>query len=411
MKGLITILTIPAFLYGYTLNELVNIAHENRLVQSATHSLNATKKGYESKKSSYLPSIEIGATLQNTYEETPALPENAIKTYANLNYTIYDGGKESHIYKQLSSSVDAKEKNLEAIKNDITLDLSRLYFEYLSLLSDKDATLQEMEQLEAELSRLEVFYKSGSVTQDEVQKIDSRVKNTNVILQEVELSIQKILHTLEYYTTKEISTITQGSSVIYEGIEKNIQRADIQKLEYETLSSLYNAQSLKSANYPTLYFDNTLSYSKYFFNDKKNDSGFLIDTQNIATLNLSWNLFDFGAVTKNYEAKYEEYLSKQAIVHHQKAVADVDYRLAKKSLEISEVKIEATKATLDAASSTYELVKLRYQNGVIDNIAYLQALSEKYEASRGYKRALYSHEIKKAELIYYSGKNIKEYLQ
>jgi outer membrane protein TolC len=410
LRGLITILSLSAFLYAQNLTELVETAHKNRLVKSAKHSLNASKKTYESVKSSYLPSIEIGANLQNVYEETPALPENSIKAYATLKYMLYDGGKKYDTYKQLDSNLDAKIKNLESIKNDISLDVSRLYFQYLSLLSDKKATTQEMEQLKAELKRLVMFYKSGSVTKDEVQKIDSRVKISNVKLQEIELDIQKTLHTLEYYTTKKIETITEGSTIDYFEHQPKELRADILKLKFEASANKYAAESLRSANYPTLSFNNTASYSEYFFSDEKNDAGFLIDTQNIALLNLSWNILDFGATTKSYEAKYEEYLSKQAILEHQKAIADVDYRLAKKSVEIAKVKIEATKATLDASSSTYKLVKLRYQNGVVDNIAYLQALSEKYEASRGYKRALYDYEIKKAELIYYSGKNIKEYL-
>ncbi|MDY0121700.1 MAG: TolC family protein, partial [Sulfurimonas sp.] len=152
-------------------------------------------------------------------------------------------------------------------------------------------------------------------------------------------------------------------------------------------------------------------HSEYYFDDQALDRGFLVQTQNIATLNLSWNIFDFGATNKSYEAKYEEYLSKKTSLEYQKAVADVDYRLAQKFLEIASIKIDATKATLEAASSTYDLIKLRYQNGMIDNVAYLQALSEKYEAARGYKRALYDYEVKKAEVIYYSGKNIKEFLQ
>lgn len=411
MKVLITMLSLHVFLYAYSLNELVDISHQNRLVKSATHSLSAVEKTYESTQSSYLPSINIGANVQNATKETAALPQTSFKAYANIDYMFYDGGKRSDIYKQLNSNVDAQKKNLEAIKNDISLDVSRLYFEYLSLLSDKKATIQEIEQLNAELNRLNMFYTSGSVTKDEVQKIDSRVKNSNVTLQEIELNIQKVLHTLEYYTTKKVDIITEGSKINYSNVDNKELRADIKKLKLEADATLYNARSIKSQNYPSVYFENTFSYSEYSFDDKSLDTGYLVDTQNISTLNISWNLLDFGATTKSYEARYEQYLSQKSILEHQKAVADVDYRLARKSLEISKIKIDATKATLDAASSTYELIKLRYQNGVIDNIAYLQALSEKYEAARGYKRALYDYEIKKAELIYYSGKNIKEYLQ
>jgi outer membrane protein len=410
LRGLVTLLSLPAFVYAYSLSELVDIAHQNKVIESATHQVNASQKSYESTKRSYLPTVEIGATAQNVYEETPALPENSMKAYASLKYTLYDGGKRGDLYNQLSANVDASKKSLEAIKNDIALDVSRLYFEYLSLLSDKKATLQEIEQLKAEFSRLDMFYKTGSVTQDEVQKIDSRLKSAEVVLHEIELSVLKVLHTLEYYTTKEIATITEGSHIKYAERSEVKVRPDIQALEYQAQATRFEAESKQSVTLPTLYFDNTASYSEYYF-DKEPVTRFLVDKQNIATLNLSWNIFDFGATNKSYEAKYEEYLSKKTSLEYQKSVADVDYRLAKKSLEIAKIKIDASKATLDAASSTYDLIKLRYQNGMIDNVAYLEALSEKYEATRGYKRALYDYEVKKAEAIYYSGEKIKEYLQ
>ena len=53
---------------------------------------------------------------------------------------------------------------------------------------------------------------------------------------------------------------------------------------------------------------------------------------------------------------------------------------------------------------------MRYENRTIDNVAYLQSLSEKFDAQRDYERALLDVEMKKAELIYYSGKDIKEFL-
>jgi outer membrane protein TolC len=136
----------------------------------------------------------------------------------------------------------------------------------------------------------------------------------------------------------------------------------------------------------------------------------LVETQNIAALNLSWSLFDFGAISKSYESKFEEYLSKRSTLEQEKHKADVDLRLAKKSLDIAKLKSAASKAALDAASETYSLVKVRYENRTVDNVAYLQALSEKFDAQRDYERSLLDIEIKKAELIYYSGKDIKEFL-
>ncbi|MDY0123620.1 TolC family protein [Sulfurimonas sp.] len=409
MRFLFPMLCIPVFLYSYTLDELIELSHKNRVVESATHQLSAKEKAYDSSKSSYLPTLELGGTYQNVYEETPALAQNSLKVQASLKYTIYDGGKKGSLYDQLESGIDASRQNVEAIKNSISLDVARLYFEYLSLESDKDATNQEIEQLKAEFKRLDLFYKSGSATKDEVAKIDSRLKNAMVMLSEIELESQRILHTLEYYTTQKIQKIDEGSVVTLNEQER-VARADIESLEYEALSVLHEAKTKKSENLPKVYFDNTLSYSDYYFDDKSLESSFLVDTQNIAMLNLSWNVFDFGARTKAYESKFQEYLSKKSALEHEKHRADVEYRFAKKALEIAKQKVDATKATLDAASSTYELVKFKYQNGTIDNVAYLESMSEKYDADRGYKRALLDLEVKKAELIYYSGKDVKEFL-
>ncbi len=408
MRLFFPILLTPIFLCASSLQELIDVSQNNRVVASASHVVASKEKAYESSKSGYLPTLDLLGTYQNAYEETSSLAQNSLKAQASLKYIIYDGGKKESVYGQLESTVASSKKSVEAIKNSISLDVSRLYFEYLSLEADKTATLQEIEQLKAELKRVQFFYEAGTVTKDEVAKIDSRTKSALVALQEIELESQKILHTLEYYTTQKVSSVQKGSLVHLPQEETTLLRAEIQALEDEASSVLFSANVLKSQDNPTLYFEDILSYTDYYFDQKPASS--LVDTQNIATLNVAWNIFDFGSRTQAYESKFQEYLSKKSLIEHEKHKADVDYRLAKKSLEIATAKVEASQATLEAASSTYELIKFKYQNGTIDTVAYLLALSEKYDAKRGYERAINDLEIKKAELIYYSGKDIKEFL-
>ncbi len=410
MRLILPILCLPIFLYAHTLEELVELSHKNRVVESASHLLNSKERAYESAKSSYLPSIEVGATYQNAYEESPSSPQNVLKAQASLKYTVYDGGKEQSLYSQLKSGIDSSKMSVEALKMSLSLDVSRLYFGYLAFDADKRAKLQEIEQLRAELKRLQLFYEVGSITHDELDKIDSRVKNAMVKLHEIELENQKILHAFEYYTLQKVDSIEEGSHVKFVYEQDSSLRADIAALEHSATSLLHEAQSKKSQNLPQVTFNDTLSYSDYYFENKNLESNFLVETQNIAMVNLSWNVFDFDTVTKSYESKFEEYLSKKSALEHEKHKADVEYRLAKKSLEIAKLKIAASKSALDAASATYDLVKVRYENRTIDNVAYLQSLSEKFDAQRDYERALLDVEMKKAELIYYSGKDIKEFL-
>ncbi|MDY0233873.1 MAG: TolC family protein [Sulfurimonas sp.] len=409
MKKILPLLCLPLFLYSYSLDELLELSHNNKVVQSAQHLLASKELLYESSKSSYLPTIDIGANYQNASKETPNIAQNTLKAQASIRYTLYDGDKKSNLYRQIESSIDSSKSNIEATKNTISLDVTRLYFEYLGLEADREATTQAIEQLKEELKRVEFFYEAGTITKDEVAKIDSRVKNTLVLLQEIELKRLKVTHTLEYYISKRVEHL-DGSTTIKLPIEQEeILRADLKALEYEAASMLYEANIEKSQNRPLVYLDDTLSHTDYYFDDKSLKSGFLVENQNIAMVNVSWNIFDFGAKTKAYESKLQEYLSKKSMLEYEKDKANVEYRLAKRSLLIAQEKVKSTQAVAEAASLAFKLIKFKYENKTIDNVAYLLALSEKFNAQRDSKRALYELEIRKAELIYFSGKEIKEF--
>ena len=411
MKVIIPLLCFPLFLHAYTLKELVEISQKNRVVAAADFALKAKEKLYESTKSSYLPVVNVAGSYANNLEETPATARNTLRASASLQYTLYDGGKRGALYDKLLYSVDAGKMNVEAVKNTIALDVTRLYFDYLSSRAHQEAIQQQITQLQAELQRLQMYYETGSVTRDEVDKIDSRVKMEQTLLNEIEFDIQRTLHTLEYYTTTKIDTIEAGSYVNFEEEQTLQVRPDIKAMELQTQALMYDAQTLKSNNLPTLYFDNTYTYAQNYFEDSSKDRGFLLENQNVASLNVKWNVFDFGAISEAYEAKQYEYLSAKSLVDFEMNKADVELRLSKKELELTKVKIEATKAALDAATATFELIKLKYQNGAIDNIAYLQSLSEKYGAQRVYEKAKNDLEIKKAELLFNSGRTIKEYFR
>jgi outer membrane protein TolC len=292
MKFFLPILCLPLFLYAYTLDELLELSHNNKVVESAKHTLTSKELLYESSKSSYLPSIDIGANYENASTETATTAQNKLEFQASITYTIYDGDKKKSLYKQQESLIDSSKSTIEATKNSISLDVSKLYFEYFGLKADKEATIQEMEQLKEELKRIEFFYEAGSVTKDEVLTIDSRVKNTLVLLQEIELEIQKVIHTLEYYISKRVEHIDGNTTIKLPIEQEESLRADIKALEYEATSVMHEANIEKSQNLPLVYIDDTLTHNEYYFDNESLKSSFLVDDQNIIMLNVSWNILE-----------------------------------------------------------------------------------------------------------------------
>lgn len=410
MKKIYFTFLVPIFLYSQNLEELVNLTIENRLVESSKQNLDALKDEYKSVQRGYLPKLDAGASYSINEHEYPNNPKKRANAYGSLNYLLYDGGKKYDIYDGYETNIKSGEKSLDALKNNLSLTVIQYYFDYLSLEAKKDAKQKEIEQLTAQEDRIGRFYNAGTTTEDELQKIVSRLQNAIVELQEIELNIITITHNLEYITGTQVS-ITDGSKL--EDINNLIQKSprfDIQALDLSTQSKQSFAQAQKSGYYPTITLDNTFNYYDNNYDRKINDTD-INNHQNVASANMKWNLFSFGQTKYQYESKQKEYLASRSNFEYEKNKADVDLQLALKSYNIAKAKIKSTEATLKAAQSAYEIIKSKFENGLIDNVAFLQSLTEKYDAISQHKKAINDLEVKKATIIYHSGEKLQEYIR
>lgn len=402
------LLFLPFLLQAEDLKQLVELSLQNQLIVSSEQSVESLKEEYKSTKSNYMPQVTLGSSYTTTNKETPTVADSSIISYANINYTVYDGGKKSALYDSYESNIKSRVSSLNSLKNRVSLDVINQYYKYLSLSAVKEATQKHIDQLNAQNKRLKKFFDVGVATRDEIDKIQSRVEIEYLNLHQIELNLQTILHNLEYITSKKVY-IEEGSSVKKLELQNVQDRDDIKALEAQMKSALWNAKAVKSAYLPFVNFENRYNLYDMNYTNQLYDNN--IEEQNIFKVNLAWKIFDFGATKNSYNSAYKTYKSLESRYHYEKSKADTDLRLALKSYEIVKLQIKTSHAALKAASSTYENIEAKYQNGLVDNIAYLEALSEKYNAISGVKSAKYDLEVKKANLIYYSGKNLWEYIQ
>ncbi|WP_417327814.1 TolC family protein [Halarcobacter sp.] len=407
MKKSILAMFLPLILLGQNLDELVELSLKNQLINSYEYDTDSIKKEYESVKSSYYPKLDVSATYSNTNEETPSVPNDGIRSSASINFVLYDGNKRSNTFSKYRSNIKSSQESLNSSKNQIALDVSSYYFNYLALLAQKEAKLKQIDQLKAQEERLSKFLAVGSTTKDEVEKIISRVESENVNLHSIELDLQTILFNLEYITGKKIS-ISEGSMIKDYQVTQDSQRADIKALEYDVKAQFDNAKVEKSGYLPTITLDNTYTDYDYNYDNSAYES---IEDQNIFSVNMKWNLFSFGETKNRYEAQYKKYLSLKSRYEYERNRANTDLQLAQRAFNIAKLKVKSANASLKAATSAYEVIKSKYENGLIENVAYLEALSEKYDAMSLLEFAKYDLEIKKANIIYHSGENLKDYIR
>jgi outer membrane protein TolC len=136
-----------------------------------------------------------------------------------------------------------------------------------------------------------------------------------------------------------------------------------------------------------------------------------LDEQNIFSVNLNWNIFSFGETYHKYQSKYKQYLSLKSKFEYEKNRANVDLQLALKGYNIAKLKLQSAQLSLKAANSTFEVVKSKYENGLVDNVAFLESLSEKSNAMSVVEKSKNDIEIKKAQIIFHSGKELIGYIE
>jgi len=407
MKKSLILWLFPLFSFAGNLGELLNFAEQNKQVEASRYSLEATKEKEYATKSGYMPNLTLGANQTFNQDSNAFTAEKSTTGSATLAFTVYDGGKREASFEQQQALVKSATFALASIQNNISLDVIYYYYNYLSTLATKESTLKKMEQLEAERYRLEKFLSVGSITADEVQKIVSSIEQTKVDLLTLDNSLNNISNTLEYLTGQEV-VVKKGSSIVYN--DTNIEegkRLDILALEESVQSNKSEIEIAKAPNKPTIVIQDT--YSKYEFDyPTQVDS---LDQQNSIQLMMEWKIFDFASTSANAQAAYLNYLSKNSELAYSKYKAKASFKNAQNSYKTSLAKIEAAKSKLQASEMTYELIKKKFQQGIVNNVSYLDALSDKFNSNSQLQTALNEVEYQKAVLLYEMGENIKGAIQ
>lgn len=409
MKTLSLLCLLPLVAFAGNLPELLKLAEQNKQVESSRYQLEAAKENEYATKSGYLPSLSFGANQTYNQQENMLSPEKSRTGAATLSFTLYDGGKREAQFSKQDALVKSATFSLASTQNNVSLNVIYYYFNYLSTLASKTATLQKLEQLHAERLRLEKFVSVGVATEDELQKIISSIEQSKVDLLTLENTLNNISNTLEYLTGESVH-VELGSSVVFnQTVQDDVRRFDILALEQSVQSAQADVKIAKSPHLPTIKIEDT--YSR-FKNDYANPAWNSDENhQNTVQLSLQWKIFDFGSTSAGAQAAQKTYLAKSSELAYEKHKAKASLKSAQNSYQTALAKIEAGKARLHASEMTYELVKKKFQQGIVNNVTYLDALSDKFNAQAQLQTALNEVEYQKAVLLYEMGQEIKGAIQ
>ncbi|MDQ1339617.1 MAG: hypothetical protein QG567_770, partial [Campylobacterota bacterium] len=320
---------------------------------------------------------------------------------------LFDGFKRENILDEKEMEFLASQKKSDFFKKSLALDVSELFFAILNTKEELKAKEQKGIQLEAQVNRLQKFYEAGSVTLDSVEKIKASKAMNDYEIEMILMNLKSLEYKLKNIAGAEFQEL-QKSSVLEPQIKEFETRDDLAAMEYDVKALEYKAKQANSDYYPSVFIEDTYSSFDYVDANPMID---MVDNQNKITIGASMTLFDF--FSKSKEKEIVELNSKKAKNSYEfyKKEAKDELKLAIESLNTAKKKISAANSRLIAANKTYELISQKFGANLVDNVTYLDALSEKYSAESLYQQSLNNYEYEKLSYYFYASEDIKEFIK
>lgn len=402
-KIIAALLSAGTAMYAENLSSLLASIESNDGLQAQKALEQAAEGRYSSVIRGYAPKFELLGGYSKKSQTTDFEPKETKLGEAKAGVAIFDGLKREGSIMAASKSAESEKYKTGYMRQSIMLDTVREYFGAITATAMSESLGFKISELNQNIKRLSILTQNGLATKDTLEAMIASKKEAEYELENVTLSLQNSLLKLELYTGK--SGILPIKTVLFEPDDKKAERADIKadKLVVEGLKW----QEWQNTYLPSLMLES--SHKKYSYGPYNDMGGAqkLPEWQNTISLQLSFTIFDFGKIAKEREAaRLQTLAASKNLAYKQNGLA-IESKLKKIELEAAKKKLDAAKAALAATETSYGYTKKRFDANLVSYTDYLSELTKKEAALSRVASASSEVEIKKAELAFANGTDIK----
>lgn len=409
MKKILLAIVFLTSLNAGNLGELLSSLNQANLINAQENLSKSVEEKAKSVKLAYLPKVKLqGNYVAFSYDKYAISPNNVVGINLAIEALLYDGSRSSNI-KLIMGKSQISKLELEKLKLDLELKLSKIYFSYFALEDSIKYKEEQINHLKAALNKLEKLYKVGLKPLDELEILRANVELKTSELENLKYKLEELLSNIYIITKKHI--IPQKSSFIILDNEEENKNIDykIQNLKQELAGY---KKDLSQANFmPKIFASDLIGLSKnnYDFSvyrpfdaivkERVKDKMF----SNIFIIGFTWDVFNFNADKKNYESAKLEELAAKNLANYEKNKNTEEIKLKEIKLKNTANNIAANEKILKASKIAFDSIDKKYQAGLLDYVEYLNALENVYAAKASLSLAKAQEEIEKSELLVLKG--------
>ncbi len=338
------------------------------------------------KKKTFLPgvtfSVEEDLMKDDTWDPQGVGPEKI-----SMSLPIYTGGKLRGSLENSKFAYDISLLENVSVKLEARSDVIDAYFAIMNLKKQVEVADEVVQTLEKQKKRLERLYDNGRlVPKGDILKLESDIVTNKAL---------KMRRENEIKIAKDNFKVLIGMPINDELELKDfdVESLDIEKYDPDTdskkaltegsranMEKLYLAQAendikLAKANYyPNVYVDTEYRVKK---DEDENDDW-------LVTLKAKWDVFKWGSNRDNLEQRKHE--KQQAEIRYKESLDRIAIDIRSKYIEMLTLKDElaSQELKLDIARENARIDTLRYTNGMVSSLDYLDSVNKLQQAEEKY---------------------------
>lgn len=410
------------------LRDLLSGADNNYSLQAQMLQAQSNKKIASVAKAAFLPRFDVDYGYQHNYKTIDNMMQfgnfgNYQTQAANARFSLdlFSGFSTINMIREKNATYRSSVADVEYTKQSIYLQVIQQYYSYFNNLSQLLSLKRQLDQVRADLVRIQKLYDSGLSTIDDLESLRSQVSSSEYQIADMRLSVEQNILMLKYLTNIDFDGLKR-EDLTTPALKDNLDRQDIISLKEQINALKY--QNKQQHYYPIVTLSDTYTWQiqkpEYVTNPSKfgSDPSMASFYQrmfpthaNVIGLSVTLRVFDDIGVSFQKQALRLSQLAQEKQLAYKQAEKTKDEMLYRKTLEVARSKILSAEASLKSANISFDNVRKKYNNQLVNFTDYLRALSTKYNAEATYNQALNNYELQKANYIFYSGQQIQEYIK
>ena len=334
-------------------------------------------------------------------------PEDEYTLVASITQPLFSGFSITNQYKMALLNLDMTKANKKRIRQDVTLEATKTYFEILKAEKLLSVSKETVTQVSVQTDVVNNFYQVGMSPLNDL--LESQVLLADA-KQQVVLANSNLETARSYMNTLLRRPIRQPIQVVdmldYKPFEFDIdyciktaldKRIELKMSDIEIELSEKDIQLAKRTYYPTL----SLKGSYYRFGtewDVSGGDGVADDpTWDIKAV-ASWDFWDWGKTS--YGTREKKSRRSQAILNQSKINDGIQFGVTQAylTMQTSEKNITTIETAIEQAKENVRINEERYKEQVATSTDVLTAQTLLFRTMNNYYRALYDFQIAKASL-------------